>query len=265
VTRMRSAMHHDQVDPFGAVSESALETDLHLLMRGPGARPGQDMSRIGPALRTMCGIAASDSPADAIAAVAAWLRARISALGSERHRIYASLAFGLDETALLPWARNRLAATAESLGHSVDTARRAALAAVTTIARATTPNQSVPLQLRRHSGSWIDLGMAIGATPRPEPDARLGAKPDPRPPAGHDARHHAGHEAGHVVVTARCFLIVVARPVDHWDKVYAVVHYGAHNGNRRNIASAIPAVRVRHVTPAPDTNKAPPNLHDPDQ
>jgi hypothetical protein len=240
----------DRVDPFGAVSEPALAADLRLLMRGPGARSGQDRSRIGPALRTMCGIASSDSTADAIAAVAAWLHTRISTLGSDTQRTYALLAFGLDESALLPWARLRLAVGAENLGQSVDTARRAALAAVTAIAGTTTPSQSVPLQLRRHSGSWIDLGIAPGTT-----------TPDNAPIDRRHDRHDDSHGGGHDVLTARCFLIVVARPVDQWDKVYAVIHYQT----RHHVASAIPAVRVRHVTPVSHTGSDPPHLRNREQ
>lgn len=203
----------DAVDPFAMVDLAALAGDLRLLMRGPGAQPGQDMSRIGPALRLMCGIAATDRVADAVDAAAAWLRTRVTSLGSDE-RACASLAFGLDEGARFPGARARLAAAAEYLGRSEDTARRHAASAITLLARTAPPRGSIPLQLRRHAGSWIHLGFVADDT--------------------------------YAVVTARCFLMAVSRDLGQPDKVYANV-FGARSGD----VLAIPAVRVRHVSPAP--------------
>lgn len=59
------------IDPFASVDAGALAEDLRVFMRGPGAQFGQDGARIGPALRPVCGIAASDAPAEAVDAVAA--------------------------------------------------------------------------------------------------------------------------------------------------------------------------------------------------
>lgn len=237
----------DRADPFGVVSELALADDLRLLMRGPGAQPGQHMSRIGPALRTMCGIASSDSPVDAVEAVAAWLRARISSLDSDAQRTYAVFAFGLDERAQLPWARPRLLVAADHLGRSYAVARRHVMNAITVIAGTTRPSQSVPVQLRSHSDSWVDLGIA------------------------HGNNHHDSHESSGVsgqvgsqsVLTTRCFLLAVARPADQQDKVYAIVRSSsdheatdetddeANDEANDGVATAIPAVWVRHVTPVP--------------
>lgn len=207
----------ERVDPFAAVSEVELADDLRLLMRGPGAQPGQAMTKVGPALRKLCGIASSDGATDAIGAVAAWLRSRISSLDSDAQRMCALVAFGLDETAQFPAARARLAAAAERLERSVDTARRCAMAAITAMARSSMPGQSVPLQLRRYAGGWVELGIAS--------------------------------DDGHTVLTARCFLVAAARPIDQADKVYAIIHFGTHHSGTHRAAFAIPAVRVRHVQP----------------
>jgi hypothetical protein len=220
---LSSLAAHDQRDPFGAVSEPALVADLRLLLGGPGVQSGQDMARIGPALRMMCGIASSDSAADAVSAIAAWLRPRIQALSADGRRC-ALLAFGLHETVRDLNRGARFAALADQLGRGPDTARRRMAAVISEIARATTPGQSIPLQLRACAGTWVDLGMAQ--------DRQDGSR---------------------AVVTACCFLVAAVRPVDQRDKVYALIRFTSHH----RVLTAVPAVRVRHVTPAshpgPDT------------
>jgi hypothetical protein len=206
------------VDPFAPVDLEALADDLRVLMRGPGAQAGQDMSRIGPALRAMCGIAASDHAADAIDAAAAWLRARAAALESDE-RILVLLAAGLHEAAPFRGARARLAVAANYLGRSELTARRHTAAALGVLARTTSPHESIPLQLRRSAGRWVRIGFVA-------------------------------NESGAVVVV-RCFLVAVSRVVDQPDKVYADVRLATSSGE----VLAVPAVRVRHVSPAPQPER----------
>ena len=233
-------------DPFGAVSAVALAGDLRVLRRGPGAQPGQDMSRIGPALRTMCGIASSDRAADAVAAVAAWLRARVSTLDSATQRRCATLVFGLDETAQYAQTGARVAAGAGRLGVNEKTVRRHTDAAITAIAAATPPGQSLPRQLRGHTGSWIDLGIAQDEGTDPKHDASDNTSRDTRRDTGRGTGAVVRRVGGENVLSTHCFLIAVARCTDPPDKILAVVRFGTNP----RVATAVPAVRIRHVRSA---------------
>jgi len=190
------------------------------------------MARIGPALRMMCGIASSDSSADAVAAVAAWLHGRIATLASETQRMCMLLVFGLHETTRVRHVHERLTTAATWLGKTERTARRYSDAAIATIAATTPPSQSIPLQLRGHVGGWVDLGVAQ--------DTRYDRSNNVTFKDSDVVRRVDGE----YVVTTRCFLIAVARYPDPTDRILAVVRFGTNP----RVATAVPAVRVRHVT-----------------
>jgi hypothetical protein len=192
-----------------------LAAELRSLMRGPGARVGQDLSRVGPVLREMCGIAPNDAADDALAALAAWLRARISQLDSEDVRICVSSALGLHESFDLPSTTARVRTTAQQLRYGVNTVWRRVDAGIASLAAGTTPADSVLHQLREHTNSPVELGHVLGA----RAEVRI----------------------------ARCFLIAAIQPPDQPNKVYALVR----DKERTGAVSAIPAVRVRHVTAVP--------------
>lgn len=214
-------MPEDHIALEPATLESALRADLHHLMSGPGAQRSQDASRIGPMLRHMCGIAATDlatGPADAIMAVAAWLRTRIATLDSESQRTCGAFVFGLDEQARFPKLLTRREAAAQRLSCSLPTISRHTTAAITLIARTTAPEDSVLYRLRQHAGLWVELHYVPGT----------------------DA----------AVREARCLLIDSTSLLDWPDKVYALVRFGTDN----RAVTAIPALWVRQVTPAQSSN-----------
>ena len=194
------------------VLRPALVAELRLLMRGPGVRVGQDLSRIGPILRVMCGIAPGDSIEDAIAALAAWLRARIGRLISEELRKCTAAVLGLNEDSQLPNPSARMIAIGRQLGYGRTSVRRRVEAGIASLAGNITPADSVLHQLGEHVSMLVELGY-IPAT-------------------------------GGEVRVARCFLIAALRPMDQPNKVYALVR----DDDRPGTVSAIPAVRVRHVT-----------------
>jgi hypothetical protein len=221
----------EELGPF--VLESALAADLRLLLRGPGAQRGQALFRIGPTLRAMCGIAATDSAADAVIAVAEWLRGRITSLDSEQLRECGLIAFGLHQDARSPTLLGRVRSVEEYLGRSEDTARRRVQTVVTQVARTTTEADSIVHQLRQHVDEWIDMRFVLSD--------------------GSSVR-------------ARCFLIAAVCPADQPpDKVYAIARFdtGPDTVASPNTAgrprrartpgpetvAAIPAVRVRDVHP----------------
>ncbi len=202
--------------------ESGLVTDLRLLMHGPGAGPGQELSQIGAALRWMCGIAPTDSAEDALAAVAAWLRPRIDQLDSDELKVCVGAALGLDDSAEPAESSNptaRVRSTAQHLQYGVNTVWRRVNTGIEALAARVTPANSVLYQLYEHANGAIELIHV--------------------PDQGGEAR------------AARCFLIAALHPRDlPPGKVYALVR----DVDGPGAVSAIPAVRVRHVravAPAP--------------
>lgn len=163
----------------------------------------------------MCGIATNDPATDAIDATSAWLQTRISSLDSSELRTCALHAFGLHETSQFANAPSRLTAIAKHLGRSVTTARRRAHTAINLIAHTTTRADSIPHQLHQNTARWIDL--------RYVPDANDNIR------------------------NVRCFLIAAIHPMDQPDKTYALVRLETDPDR----VAAIPAVRVRHLRPAP--------------
>jgi hypothetical protein len=203
------------------VLQPALATDLRVLMRGPGAQVGQGLSRIGPTLRVMCGIAPNDSADDAIAAVAAWLHARIARLDSEELRICVSSVFGLHEAAQLPSASARVNATAQQLQYGATSVWRRVDTGIASIAASTTPADSVLHQLHEHANSAVELGHVLGA----REEMRI----------------------------TKCFLITALHLIDQPGKIYALVRHV----DRPDTVAAIPAVWIRHVTAVPSSGPNP--------
>jgi hypothetical protein len=204
--------------PPDVVLESALVADLRLLMHGPGARPGQELSKVGAVLRWMCGIAPTDSAEDALAAVADWLRAQLDRLDDDEVKVCVGAALGLDdsaesaESAKSSYPTARVRATAQRLQYGVNTVWRRVNLGFEALAGRVTRADSVLHQLGEHANGAIELGYVP--------------------------------EQGGEVRVARCFLIAALHPRDlPAGKVYALVREVDGPG----AVSAIPAVRVRHV------------------
>ncbi len=191
--------------------ESGLVADLRLLMRGPGARPTQKLSKVGLVLRFMCGIAPNDSAEDALPAVAAWLRAQLDRLDDGELKVCVGAAFGLDDSADASNSTARVISIAEELQYGVNTVWRRVHSGLEALAAGVTLDDSVLYQLYEHANGAVELG------------------------------HVPDHDE---VRVARCFLIAALHPMDQpAGKVYALVR----DVDGPGAVSAIPAVRVRHV------------------